>query len=635
MNIFTTTWEKIKTFGRWCKTKTIQILFTIIGGGSIVLASTLVLAPPIIPTIDFNGETIEFPYTDNNFGENMIIYTDKETYGGWDGTDVYIAVENKSGANEVSNLQFFFGKDETFTDLKQFVEDVPYQIEVDDYKTVEYDCSYTTSTDSTESTKEELIKQTCEKEELIGSHTETKYQDEWQPILMEKYSEIDNVVLLATSQREEKTKKDFKAKDRSQISIEKDQFKYYKAHINFTHDSQEEFFIELVGDSSYGHLDPWYNASWLYRRQIDIDPSKVDDTLTNFPVMVGFSSSTITFSKLKAAGEDIRFTSSDGETLIDFEQERYASTTDGAVYWVEVPSVSSSTAATTTIYMYYGNSAASDAASSTNVWDANYKGVWHLGESSGNRVDSTDNLDLSPDEGITQGTGQIGNAVTFPATTEKDLINTFASGNALDFHNAITIESWIKPTGTDYQAFHTMETTGAGQGTAFYVNNPGIAFGIRGGSAYFKTSGVIVSGEWKHVVGTFSGDDTDAITSSNSKIYVDAVSRATSWSGSAGTDDFDLVKISSGDTKIVFSSDEFRISNIARSAAWIKATYNSGNDSLLTYGSEETPSVGPDAQLNIGDDWKVIKLIKINIGDVWKDVEGGQINIGDSWKTFY
>ncbi len=34
--------------------------------------------------------------------------------------------------------------------------------------------------------------------------------------------------------------------------------------------------------------------------------------------------------------------------------------------------------------------------------------------------------------------------------------------------------------------------------------------------------------------------------------------------------------------------DEVRISNTARSAAWIKASYNSENNSLLTYGSEET-----------------------------------------------
>ncbi|MHA1482733.1 MAG: LamG-like jellyroll fold domain-containing protein, partial [Candidatus Heimdallarchaeaceae archaeon] len=37
--------------------------------------------------------------------------------------------------------------------------------------------------------------------------------------------------------------------------------------------------------------------------------------------------------------------------------------------------------------------------------------------------------------------------------------------------------------------------------------------------------------------------------------------------------------------------DEVRLSSTNRSAAWIKASYNSGNDSLLTIGAEEEPAV--------------------------------------------
>jgi len=33
--------------------------------------------------------------------------------------------------------------------------------------------------------------------------------------------------------------------------------------------------------------------------------------------------------------------------------------------------------------------------------------------------------------------------------------------------------------------------------------------------------------------------------------------------------------------------DEVRISSVARSSAWIKASYNSGNNSLVSYGAEE------------------------------------------------
>ena len=44
---------------------------------------------------------------------------------------------------------------------------------------------------------------------------------------------------------------------------------------------------------------------------------------------------------------------------------------------------------------------------------------------------------------------------------------------------------------------------------------------------------------------------------------------------------------------------------------------------------------GTNMQVNIGDVWKEVPLMKINIGDVWKDVAGAQINIGDAWKTIF
>ena len=46
-------------------------------------------------------------------------------------------------------------------------------------------------------------------------------------------------------------------------------------------------------------------------------------------------------------------------------------------------------------------------------------------------------------------------------------------------------------------------------------------------------------------------------------------------------------------------------------------------------------AAGTNFQINIGDAWKEVPLMKINIGDVWKDVASAQINIGDSWKTIF
>jgi len=46
-------------------------------------------------------------------------------------------------------------------------------------------------------------------------------------------------------------------------------------------------------------------------------------------------------------------------------------------------------------------------------------------------------------------------------------------------------------------------------------------------------------------------------------------------------------------------------------------------------------AAGTNAQINIGDAWKLIAGMQINIGDTWKTVEGMQINIGDAWKEIF
>ncbi|PIY59684.1 hypothetical protein COY96_00485, partial [Candidatus Wolfebacteria bacterium CG_4_10_14_0_8_um_filter_37_11] len=127
------------------------------------------------------------------------------------------------------------------------------------------------------------------------------------------------------------------------------------------------------------NLDIAYAATWLsgwsYRKLITIDHTKIDETLTDFPVLVKLTSSNFDFSKALSTGYDIRFTSDNGTTLLKYERERHDQANSLAEYWVKVPSISNTSP--TNFYLYYGKSDAADGADPTNVWDANYKGVWH------------------------------------------------------------------------------------------------------------------------------------------------------------------------------------------------------------------------------------------------------------------
>ena len=106
--------------------------------------------------------------------------------------------------------------------------------------------------------------------------------------------------------------------------------------VNF---SFEPPFIEPQEVSAAG--ENWYASNYLYRKEIIIDSDQVATTTSAFPVLI----STTTIESLKTvvnggkvqsdSGYDIVFTDSDGQTLLNYEREKYSSSTGEIVYWVK------------------------------------------------------------------------------------------------------------------------------------------------------------------------------------------------------------------------------------------------------------------------------------------------------------
>ena len=307
------------------------------------------------------------------------------------------------------------------------------------------------------------------------------------------------------------------------------------------------------------------------------------------------TSTNFDFSKARDDGFDIRFTSSDGITLLKYERDRHDSATSAAEYWVKIPSVASTT--DTDFYIYYGKSDAADGADPTAVWDANFKAVWHLKDITTSTVDdSTVNANNGTkkaasdppevdakiakgqrfDEGTTVGTG--------------NYIN-MGSSSTLNSTSAMTVSAWVN--------FDTVNTGGGSVDEDFYIgrDKSGARAYCMGSSAdgpwqlqingadipFSPALGTPVVGTWYFV--------TVAGNSDGWNFYLDDGSPSTStWSAPAAVDEFTYL----GRRGYVGNEadydgilDEVRISDIARSAAWIKADYNSENDTLLTYGPEQ------------------------------------------------
>jgi hypothetical protein len=117
----------------------------------------------------------------------------------------------------------------------------------------------------------------------------------------------------------------------------------------FLHKS-EVFTVSAAGEN-------WL-SSWSKRKTITITSNAA---LTNYQVLI-----TVAYdSDMQADFDDLRFTSSDGSTLINYWIESKTDSSTAKV-WIKVPSL---IASTNTIYMYYGNVSITSGSNGTNTFD--------------------------------------------------------------------------------------------------------------------------------------------------------------------------------------------------------------------------------------------------------------------------
>ncbi len=101
----------------------------------------------------------------------------------------------------------------------------------------------------------------------------------------------------------------------------------------------------------------WYDQDWSKRARVTVtNTDAVSYTNAAIEVVVPYD------ADMQADFDDIRFTTSDGTTLINHFIETYTASTD-ALVWVEIPLLATSTE--TEIYMYYGNGAVADASATS------------------------------------------------------------------------------------------------------------------------------------------------------------------------------------------------------------------------------------------------------------------------------
>ena len=329
-------------------------------------------------------------------------------------------------------------------------------------------------------------------------------------------------------------------------------------------------------------------------------------TLTDFPALIKLSAGCFDgFSYAdfkKPNGGDLRFSDEAGNIL---PSEVDCWDTNGtSCIWVKVPSLN----VNTKIIGYYGWAPAPDV-DATAVWDSNYVAVWHLGAdaSSTTQTDSTaDALVLTEWPSANQAyvtpavPGIVGNAAQFGVYSSY--IGCYGADdpeNKLTGFGAFTFEIWSwqndhapGANSSDYyylhycdyndrnaQAYGLREQSGVGRTVAKTYYTDGSSGEIYGND----TTKVPKQAEWNFHAVAFDS------TANTRRIFLnDEILKSTT--GSTGTLTNNVGSLWVGNhhpwdgNSFRGKLDEVRISRVARSDDWVRATYDTIAGNLATIG---------------------------------------------------
>jgi hypothetical protein len=301
-----------------------------------------------------------------------------------------------------------------------------------------------------------------------------------------------------------------------------------------------------------------------------------------------------------ASGYDIVFSSTtcSSPTPMSYEMPTYAGSTGQMEAWVLVPSLTASGS----FYLCVGNSAITSFQGGAKgaAWDSNYVSIWHLPNGSTLSLsDSTSNANTGTAGGtVTAAGGQIDGGATLTAGTGTVIMGA----NTVNTSPA-TVSLWMyvpSLPGTATIAGFQQGYLGSTCDKTLYLDSSNkLHFYAWGGAAYStSTPGAALSqATWTYVVGSVGASGEFAYING---AQVGSAANTTSYASYTGAD------ISLGNAcsavanyQLTFSSDEFRVSTIQRSANWIATEYNnqSAPSSFLTVGSLTT--VGASAKKRI------------------------------------
>ncbi|HTD97761.1 MAG TPA: DUF2341 domain-containing protein [Mucilaginibacter sp.] len=313
----------------------------------------------------------------------------------------------------------------------------------------------------------------------------------------------------------------------------------------------------------------------------------ITSNLTNFPALVYIQSNSLKISGACAdrvqypngTNYDFAFVNPNSIGELNYQVEKYDPVAGSLLVWVKIPAVSYAT--NTPIYFYWGSTTPPVTHDNTfyrNTWASDYLAVFHFNEAaySGSVTDGTAGAHTGTTTGMTSAdlvTGKIGTAYSFDGSSKK--ITT----NAVSVTGVFTISAWVNLAviGVDQKVMTNQAASGGASGGykmgVYSTNIPESESGIAVNRASTPNPTAFASGAWHYIQSVYTG--------STLSTYVDGTkykNLSTSTNPSANPNLY--IGAGEGGTGLYFNGliDEPRVSNVAKTADWIKAEYTDQND---------------------------------------------------------
>jgi len=352
-------------------------------------------------------------------------------------------------------------------------------------------------------------------------------------------------------------------------------------------------------------------SDWSLKRQITFDNTTANlgvgsENLQDFQVLIKLEDGVnIDYTQTQNAGQDIKFTDTDG-TILYHEIEEWDE--GGTSYiWVRVPQIDADSN-TDYINMYYGNDGAADGQAPCNtgadcVWDDSYIAVWHLNQTVGDTLDSSPNgYNSSTTSVVQQGTatGQINGAYGFNGNNDYvsfGQISEMESGpttfSALLWFNR---DRDIGNDDTNHRVENVLLANSSNNSNDnFELGTDGqqidLYLDTTGGDRDVHFNAGIQDDTWYQIAVTF-----DPGRANEGQVYLDGVRvyQDTQWGNKldAATNTPFTLGLARPNGSFWGDYDGFmdnvRLSTNSFSDAWLAASYLSESTGFTTYGAEET-----------------------------------------------